>query len=100
MKIRPHDQYNATFYGLDDRYRRLNNGRRVILMNAEVMREQKLNAGNVVDIMSHHGEQIRVAKNFCIVTCNIPRGSLARYFPATNVLVPFDQCASGSQMPA
>ena len=33
MTIRSHDQYNTTIYGLDDRYRGIKNGRRVVLMN-------------------------------------------------------------------
>ncbi|MCH1524689.1 MAG: FdhF/YdeP family oxidoreductase, partial [Candidatus Thalassarchaeaceae archaeon] len=33
MTIRSHDQYNTTIYGLDDRYRGIRNGRRVVLMN-------------------------------------------------------------------
>ena len=33
MTIRSHDQYNTTIYGLDDRYRGISKGRRVILMN-------------------------------------------------------------------
>ena len=31
--MRSHDQYNTTFYGLDDRYRGIKDGRRVILIN-------------------------------------------------------------------
>ena len=30
-----HDQYNTTIYGLDDRYRGIKNGRRVVLVNPE-----------------------------------------------------------------
>ena len=33
MTIRSHDQFNATIYGLDDRYRGIYNERRVIMMN-------------------------------------------------------------------
>lgn len=31
--IRSHDQYNTTFYGLDDRYRGISDGRRLILVH-------------------------------------------------------------------
>jgi anaerobic selenocysteine-containing dehydrogenase len=37
MTVRSHDQYNTTIYGLDDRYRGIENERRVILMNPEDM---------------------------------------------------------------
>ena len=33
--MRSHDQYNTTFYGLDDRYRGISNGRRVVLVHPE-----------------------------------------------------------------
>jgi molybdopterin-dependent oxidoreductase alpha subunit len=33
MSVRSHDQFNTTVYGLDDRYRGIRNGRRVIFMN-------------------------------------------------------------------
>lgn len=33
MTIRSHDQYNTTIYGLDDRYRGVKSGRRVVFMN-------------------------------------------------------------------
>ena len=35
MTLRTHDQYNTTIYGLNDRYRGIYNGRRVLLMNEE-----------------------------------------------------------------
>ena len=35
MTIRSHDQYNTTIYGLDDRYRGIRGGRRVVFMNAD-----------------------------------------------------------------
>lgn len=38
--IRSHDQYNTTIYGLEDRYRGIHNGRRVVLMNADDMAAQ------------------------------------------------------------
>ena len=33
--VRSHDQFNTTIYGLNDRYRGVYNGRRVVFMNAE-----------------------------------------------------------------
>jgi formate dehydrogenase major subunit len=35
MTIRSHDQFNTTLYGLNDRYRGIHNGRRVIFMNEQ-----------------------------------------------------------------
>ena len=97
--IRSHDQYNTTIYGLEDRYRGIHNGRRVVLMNANDMAEQKLSEGDAVDIVSHHLGKQRRAKNFRIVAYEIPRGCLATYFPEANVLVPIDSVAKTSHTP-
>ena len=35
--MRSHDQYNTTIYGLNDRYRGIHAGRRVVLVNPEDM---------------------------------------------------------------
>src|SRR5713226_9578630 len=35
MTMRSHDQFNTTIYGLDDRYRGIRNGRRVVFLNPE-----------------------------------------------------------------
>ena len=45
MTIRSHDQFNTHIYGLDDRYRGIYNGRRVIFMNAEDMKAAGLQQG-------------------------------------------------------
>ena len=97
--IRSHDQYNTTIYGLEDRYRGIHNGRRVVLMNADDMTAQKLSEGDAVDIVSHHLGKQRRAKNFRIVPYEIPRGCLATYFPEANVLVPIDSVAKTSHTP-
>ena len=97
--IRSHDQYNTTIYGLEDRYRGIHNGRRVVLMNTDDMAEQKLSANDTVDIVSHHLGKQRRAKNFRIVAYEIPRGCLATYFPEANVLVPIDSVAKTSHTP-
>ena len=39
MTMRTHDQFNTTVYGLDDRYRGVYNGRRVVFMHRADMKE-------------------------------------------------------------
>jgi len=97
--IRTHDQYNTTIYGLDDRYRGILHGRRVVLMNAEDLDSQGLQPGDAVDLVSHFKGTRRRAKNFRVVNYNIPKGCVATYFPEANVLVPVDSFAEGSQTP-
>ena len=36
--LRSHDQFNTTIYGLDDRYRGIKHGRRVVFVNPEDLR--------------------------------------------------------------
>jgi anaerobic selenocysteine-containing dehydrogenase len=99
MTIRSHDQFNTTIYGLNDYYRGITSERRVILMNTEDIRQQRLKAGDVVDLTSHWEGQNRVAKHFIVVPYNIPRANCATYFPETNVLVPIGSVAEKSNTP-
>ena len=100
MTIRSHDQFNTTIYGLDDRYRGIYNGRRVILMNQEDMQIANLQQGDFVDIYNHHEGIERVAPKFMVVPFPIPTQCVATYFPEANVLVPINQFAKRSHTPA
>jgi molybdopterin-dependent oxidoreductase alpha subunit len=100
MTIRSHDQYNTTVYGLDDRYRGVRGGRRVVLMNADDARERGLAAGDVVDLTSHFSDGERTATRFVVVLYSVPRGCCATYFPEANVLVPLGAVARKSNTPA
>jgi molybdopterin-dependent oxidoreductase alpha subunit len=99
MTIRTHDQFNTTVYGLDDRYRGIKHERRVVLMNASDIRDRGLAAGEVVDLTGHYRGEQRVAKKFIVVEYDVPFGCCATYFPETNVLVPLDSTADGSNTP-
>jgi len=100
MTIRTHDQFNTTIYGLEDRYRGLKHERRVVLLNAEDLREHGLRPGQVVDLVSHFQGEQRVARRFIIVAYDIPRRCAATYFPEANVLVPLHSVADTSNTPA
>ncbi|WPB76494.1 FdhF/YdeP family oxidoreductase [Archangium violaceum] len=99
MTIRTHDQYNTTVYGLDDRYRGIRSGRRVVMLNAEDMKQLGVEAGQVVDLTSHFEGVQRVARKFVVVPYDIPRRCAATYFPEANVLVPLDSFAEKSRTP-
>jgi anaerobic selenocysteine-containing dehydrogenase len=100
MTVRSHDQYNTTVYGLDDRYRGIRGGRRVVLMNEKDARERGLGDGDTVDITSHFGDGERTARRFAVVVYRIPPGCCATYFPEANVLVPLGAVARVSNTPA
>jgi molybdopterin-dependent oxidoreductase alpha subunit len=101
--IRSHDQFNTTIYGLDDRYRGIYNGRRIVLMNALDIAACGWKPGDHLDITSHfagsHGEERRTARRFLLVPYDIPRRCSATYFPEANVLVPLDSVAKISNTP-
>ncbi|MFG2571993.1 FdhF/YdeP family oxidoreductase [Streptomyces sp. NPDC048481] len=99
--LRSHDQYNTTIYGLDDRYRGIRNGRRVVLVNAEDARALGLAEGGYVDLVSEWKDGVeRRAPGFRVVLYPTTRGCAAAYYPETNVLVPLDATADTSNTPA
>ncbi len=102
--LRSHDQYNTTIYGLDDRYRGVKGGRRVVFVNPADLASLGLNDGDRVDLVSEFtngdGEmQERTAKDFMVVPYSTPIGNAAAYYPETNSLVPLDHTASRSNTP-
>ena len=99
MTIRSHDQYNTTIYGLDDRYRGIFRGRRVVLLNEEEMKENGWEPGTLLDLTSHFQGERRCAERFVAVPYAIPRRCAATYFPEANVLVPIGSTAEISNTP-
>ncbi|MGA5129204.1 FdhF/YdeP family oxidoreductase [Streptomyces olivoreticuli] len=99
--LRSHDQYNTTIYGLDDRYRGIKNGRRVVLVNPEDAAELDLADGSYADLVSEWTDgSERRADGFRVVHYPTARGCAAAYYPETNVLVPLDHTADTSNTPA
>nr|WP_231591174.1 FdhF/YdeP family oxidoreductase [Saccharothrix sp. ST-888] len=98
--VRSHDQFNTTVYGLDDRYRGIKGGRRVVFLNEDDLLALHLRDGDLVDLVSVYPDGERRASGFRAVRYPIPRGCAAAYYPETNVLVPLDSTAEGSNTPA
>jgi molybdopterin-dependent oxidoreductase alpha subunit len=102
--VRSHDQYNTTIYGLDDRYRGVKGGRRVVFVNPADIEAFGLSAGDRVDLVSEFTGadgrlQERRAKDFMVVAYSTPVGNAAAYFPETNPLVALDHTAVMSNTP-
>jgi molybdopterin-dependent oxidoreductase alpha subunit len=98
--LRSHDQYNTTIYGLNDRYRGITAGRRVVLVNADDLAALGIAAGAVVDLVGEAADGVeRRAARFRTVAYDTPRGCAAAYYPETNALVPLDSVAVGSGTP-
>ncbi len=100
MTIRSHDQFNTVIYGLDDRYRGVFGGRRVVFMNADDMQEEGFVTKQLVDISSHFESVQRTVRGFQVISYDIPRRCAAAYYPETNPLVPLENFADVSQTPA
>jgi molybdopterin-dependent oxidoreductase alpha subunit len=99
--MRSHDQFNTVIYGLDDRYRGIKNGRRVVFVNPQDMVSLGLEEGQMVDIVSEWKDgSERRAPRFRVVTYDTPRGCTGAYYPEANALVPLDSKADGSNQPA
>ncbi|MFE4858294.1 FdhF/YdeP family oxidoreductase [Streptomyces sp. NPDC056670] len=99
--LRSHDQYNTTIYGLDDRYRGIKGGRRVVLVNPEDARQLGLADGSYTDLVSEWRDGVeRRAPGFRVVHYPTARGCAAAYYPETNVLVPLGSTADVSNTPA
>jgi anaerobic selenocysteine-containing dehydrogenase len=99
--LRSHDQYNTTIYGLDDRYRGIKNGRRVVLVNPGDADRLGLADGSYVDLVGEWKDGVeRRAPGFRVVHYPTARGCAAAYYPETNVLVPLDSTADTSNTPA
>lgn len=102
--LRSHDQYNTTIYGLDDRYRGVKGGRRVVFVNPVDLAKFGLKAGDRVDLVSEFTDgdgavQQRRAQDFMVVEYATPVGNAAAYYPETNGLVALDHVAAKSNTP-
>jgi anaerobic selenocysteine-containing dehydrogenase len=87
--IRSHDQYNTTVYGLDDRYRGVFGRRDVIFMNKDDLARRGLKDGDRIDIRGLVGlkQATHLVRGFTAVEYNIPKGSVAGYYPEMNAVV-------------
>ncbi len=99
MTIRSHDQFNTHLYGLDDRYRGIYNGRRVIFMNKDDVKEAGLQQGQLVDLTSHFRGEERTIRHFLVAPYDLPRRCTATYYPEGNPLVPINSVADRSNTP-
>ncbi|MCQ4121131.1 FdhF/YdeP family oxidoreductase [Rhodococcus tibetensis] len=102
--MRSHDQYNTTIYGLDDRYRGVKGGRRVLFISAQDLESLGYAAGDRVDLVSEWTRpdgtvQERRADDFRLVPYPTPVGNVAAYYPETNPLVPLEHVAAKSNTP-
>ena len=99
--LRSHDQFNTTIYGLDDRYRGISNGRRVVFVHPDDIAALGVRRRRRSSTSSASGPTARErpVPAFRVVAYDTPRGCAAAYYPETNPLVPLDSTATGQQLP-
>ena len=98
--LRSHDQYNTTIYGDSDRYRGIHHGRRVVLVNpSDIERLGVGTASSSTSSPSGGTASSAGRRAFRVVSYPTAVGCAAAYYPETNVLVPLDSTAKGSNTP-
>ncbi len=82
QSLRSHDQFNTTIYGLDDRYRGISRGRRVVFVHRDDITALGFENGDMVDLVSEWDDGTeRSAPSFRIVEYDTPRGCAAATTP-------------------
>ena len=98
--MRSHDQFNTSIYGLDDRYRGIHQGRRVVFIGSADLAELGHSDGDMVHLVSEWEDGVtRRAENFRLVEYSTPKGCIAAYYPETNPLIPLDSVGLESNTP-
>jgi len=86
--MRSHDQFNTTVYDTNDRYRGIEDKRKIIFLNEKDIKKLGLKQGDFVNIQSHSKDKIkREVYNFEIVAYDIKEGCAGAYFPEATPLV-------------
>jgi formate dehydrogenase major subunit len=99
--IRSHDQYNTTIYSMNDRYRGVYGTRTVVFMNKDDMAARGIAPQALVEIEALSGDGVeRRVHGFAALPYDIPRGSIAAYYPETNPLLALAYHDHKSQTPA
>jgi molybdopterin-dependent oxidoreductase alpha subunit len=101
MTMRADGQFNTTIYNEDDRFRGISGGRYVVFMNPADMAEEGLKQGDTITLSTEADDGVeRMLNELQVVAYDIPRKSLAGYYPECNGLIPLWHYAEGSKVPA
>jgi molybdopterin-dependent oxidoreductase alpha subunit len=99
--IRSHDQYNTTIYSMNDRYRGVYGTRTVVFMNKDDMAARGIAPQALVEIEALNDDGVeRRVRGFAALPYDIPRGSIAAYYPETNPLLALAHHDAKSGTPA
>jgi molybdopterin-dependent oxidoreductase alpha subunit len=101
ITLRSNDQFNTTIYGYSDRLRGLEGSRDILLMCPEDIAEAGLANGQTVTLVTDidDGHDRRLG-GLTLTAYQLPRGTIAGYYPECNVLVPVTHHDELSKTPA
>lgn len=101
ITMRSNDQFNTTIYGMSDRLRGVEGKRDVLLISPQDMEAAGLNAGQRVTLVGDAGDGVnRRVENLEILPFDLPRGTIAGYYPELNPLIAIAHHDRKSKTPA
>ena len=101
ITLRSNDQFNTTIYGYSDRFRGIEGTRDVLLINSADIAELGLENGQIVRMITDVDDgTYRELGGLTLTAYQIPRGTVASYYPECNVLIPITHHDEMSKTPA
>lgn len=101
ITMRSNDQFNTTIYGFSDRLRGLEGSRTILLINPSDMKRENLIQGDMVNLVSDAGDDVRrEVAGLTVTPFNLPDGCLGGYYPEMNPLIPLWYHDEASKTPA
>lgn len=101
MTLRADGQFNTTIYSEGDRFRGVEGGRNVVLMNERDIARLGLHDGDMVTLSTAADDGVdRRLGGLRVIPYGIPEKCIASYYPECNVLIPLWHYAKKSKVPA
>ena len=101
LTLRADGQFNTTIYAEDDRFRGVQGGRNVVLMNENDIARLNLHEGDTVILSTAADDGVsRKLGGLRVMPYGIPEKCIAGYYPECNVLIPLWHYAKKSKVPA
>jgi molybdopterin-dependent oxidoreductase alpha subunit len=101
ITLRSNDQFNTTIYGDADRLRGIHGSRMVVMINREDRLRIGIAEGGSLRLTTAVDDGItRTMGGFQAIDYDIPKGTVAAYYPECNPLIPLWHYAEESKTPA
>lgn len=100
--LRSHDQFNATVYALNDRYRGVFGRRDIVFLNENEMTRRGLEEGDLVELVTalQFARDDRIVRGLTLVRFDLPNGCCASYYPETQPLIALENHDPHSMTPS